>query len=120
LPQGVGLRCANPTCGLREGRNPKVVEVFIRLSGDLGNEMKLARKRDAETAVYGTLRRVVCEDGGGNPASYPVQAPILTEPQSRCRRIGHDHEGHEHRDQEPFAVAHHMIHANIGDRADGE
>ena len=24
------------------------------------------------TAVYGTVRTVVWEDGGGNPASYPI------------------------------------------------
>ena len=26
------------------------------------------------TAVYGTVRTVVWEDGGGNPASYPMCA----------------------------------------------
>jgi len=26
------------------------------------------------TAVYGTVRTVVWEDGGGDPASYPIDA----------------------------------------------
>jgi len=26
--------------------------------------------------VYGTVRTVVWEDGGGNPASYPIVLPI--------------------------------------------
>ena len=29
-------------------------------------------QRVSRTAVYGTVRAVVWEDGGGNPASYPI------------------------------------------------
>ena len=31
----------------------------------------------AGTAVYGTVRTVVWEDGGGDPASYPIVAAWL-------------------------------------------
>ena len=31
------------------------------------------------TAVYGTVRTVVWEDGGGDPASYPIR-PVCTRP----------------------------------------
>ena len=33
------------------------------------------------TAVYGTVRTVVWEDGGGNPASYPILIGLAN---SRC------------------------------------
>jgi hypothetical protein len=29
--------------------------------------------------VYGTVRTVVWEDGGGDPASYPIQSIVLLE-----------------------------------------
>ena len=31
------------------------------------------------TAVYGTVRTVVWEDGGGDPASYPINSVIQTQ-----------------------------------------
>ncbi len=31
------------------------------------------------TAVYGTVRTVVWEDGGGNPASYPILMVVIYE-----------------------------------------
>ena len=35
------------------------------------------------TAVYGTVRTVVWEDGGGNPASYPILMTLRGEQLSR-------------------------------------
>jgi len=40
-------------------------------------DQRLRLQRTSGTAVYGTVRTVVWEDGGGDPASYPIWAVFL-------------------------------------------
>ena len=47
--------------------------------------MKVLYTPGKGTAVYGTVRTVVWEDGGGDPASYPILDNV---PVSRYQRIG--------------------------------
>jgi len=36
-------------------------------------ELRRRMKEDLQLAGYGTVRTVVWEDGGGDPASYPIR-----------------------------------------------
>ena len=49
------------------------------MSGRLnGADIEAKEQKMTETAVYGTVRTVVWEDGGSNPASYSIWLIVVT------------------------------------------
>jgi hypothetical protein len=59
---------------LIEGLNLEVADRIreVRTGAYRAPEMEIASSILTGTALYGTVRRVVWEDGGSNPASYPI------------------------------------------------